>query len=227
MSDLAWRGNCSVEEARDLTDRIKAGVETVWALLLEAHERGAWVALGYHTWNAYVEGEFRMSKQRSFQLLDQGRVIRAIEAAAESTDVDLSEAEARDLKQQLPRLVEDVRERVREVEPEQRPQIVRQTVEETRERLRQERQSILDDQRALMDRVNPPGFDAGENAEQARQRGEFRRLCRDLAAFPPPAQFIANHSGENGYGALEEAHVEAAREAHLWLSDFLERWDNR
>lgn len=41
-------------------------------------------------------------KQRSFQLLDQGRVIRAIEGVTESTTVDfITEREAREIKPHL------------------------------------------------------------------------------------------------------------------------------
>ena len=43
-----------------------------------------------------------------------------------------------------------------------------------RERDRQELQ-------ALADEINPPDFDAAENADQVRQRGEFARLRTDLA----------------------------------------------
>jgi hypothetical protein len=59
----------------------------------------------------------------------------------------------------------------------------------------------------LADEINPPGFDPVENADQVRQRGEFTHLCTDLAALPPPAQFIARHDG-----MLPDDHRGAGRE---------------
>ncbi len=75
---------------------------------------------------------------------------------------------------------------------------------------------------ALADEIKPPGFDPVENADQVRQRGEFTRLCRDLAALPPPAQFIARHDGK-----LRPDHFEPARAALAWLTEFIREWEAR
>jgi hypothetical protein len=56
--------------ARDLTDRIKAGVNNVAELLHRVHEGRAWLALGYDSWKQYCETEFQMSKRHSYRLLD-------------------------------------------------------------------------------------------------------------------------------------------------------------
>lgn len=71
--------------ARDLTDRIKAGVTDVAELLHRAHEGRAWVALGYPSWKDYCAVEFQISKPRAYQLLDFVEIKREIE---ESTTVD-------------------------------------------------------------------------------------------------------------------------------------------
>jgi len=75
---------------------------------------------------------------------------------------------------------------------------------------------------ALADEINPPGSDPVENADPVRQRGELTRLCTDLAALPPPAQFIARHDG-----MLRSSHLEPARAAHEWLTAFLAEWEPR
>lgn len=115
----------SEEEARAHTDTIKRKAEALWSLLLVAHDRKAWKALGYANWGAYIDSEFDMHRSRSYHLLDQGRVIKAIEEAARmSTDVDISEPEqpivlhiseaaARDIKP----VIDQVTERIREVAP--------------------------------------------------------------------------------------------------------------
>lgn len=69
---------CTEAEARAITERIKTAAEAIWSLLLEAHERHAWAALGYDRWEDYVRAEFDMTRGRAYQLLDQARVVREI-----------------------------------------------------------------------------------------------------------------------------------------------------
>ena len=38
-------------------------VDGLWDLLLKAHDRQAWKALGHKSWAAYVEAEFDMGRQ--------------------------------------------------------------------------------------------------------------------------------------------------------------------
>jgi hypothetical protein len=78
----------SVDEARDLTKLIKGKLEgildqvyEVHQLMLKAHDRKAWQALGYPTWQQYVKKEFNLSRSRSYQLLDRARVQQALLAA--------------------------------------------------------------------------------------------------------------------------------------------------
>src|SRR5262249_32695432 len=70
------------EEARLVTDRIKRNLKQVSLLLLEAHHRKAWVALGYHSWHAYAKHEFGMSRSRSYEILEQARVVLNLQFAA-------------------------------------------------------------------------------------------------------------------------------------------------
>ncbi len=74
-------------EARALTLRIKEGFASVCLLLLEAHEGRAWVALGYRTWECYVRMEFALSRSRAYELLDQGRLHRALQVAIGNDNV--------------------------------------------------------------------------------------------------------------------------------------------
>ena len=103
-----------VAYARDLTDRIKRGTVLLWSLVEEAHSKEVWKSLGHPSWKAYVAAEFNMSEQRSYQLLDQARVTKALRAAAkDSTGVESdyvpTEAAARDIKPLIGEVVEDVR----------------------------------------------------------------------------------------------------------------------
>lgn len=48
----------TAEEARELTDQIRAGMESVYHLIRSAYRGRAWQALGYATWDEYVTREF-------------------------------------------------------------------------------------------------------------------------------------------------------------------------
>lgn len=69
-------------QARELAPLAKKNpkeADEVWHLLLQAYERGAHTALGYSSWGEYFEAEFGGRKTRAYELLDAGRVVRAIE----------------------------------------------------------------------------------------------------------------------------------------------------
>lgn len=68
-------------EARALTTEIQHVTVRMWMLVAEAHDRKAWKALGYQSWKQYVVTELQMTEQRSFQLLDQAKIMAEIEAA--------------------------------------------------------------------------------------------------------------------------------------------------
>jgi hypothetical protein len=74
-------------EARDVTTRIKNRVDNLALLLLRAHEGRAWMPLGYRSWERYVRAEFALSRSRSYELVDQGFVRRALQRAAKNVNV--------------------------------------------------------------------------------------------------------------------------------------------
>lgn len=101
--------------ARSLTTRIQGATEELAALLIQAHEGEAWRALGYDSWSGYIKGEFDFSRQRSYQLLDHGRVMRLLGAEEVSTrgrhaEVgQVTEADAREVRRFASgRAIEDI-----------------------------------------------------------------------------------------------------------------------
>ena len=60
MSELA----ISAHEARNLTDKIKAGTAALWELIKEAYVSRAWASLGYSSWDDYCTREFGTSRIR-------------------------------------------------------------------------------------------------------------------------------------------------------------------
>ncbi|TMC06075.1 MAG: hypothetical protein E6J41_19985 [Chloroflexi bacterium] len=100
-------------EAALLTERIRAATRRVCLLLLKAHEGRAWIALGYSSWNQYVRSEFSISRSRSYELLDQARVVlRLRDAAGTQTVPEVSAYLALHIKPRLGQIAQDIQERV-------------------------------------------------------------------------------------------------------------------
>ena len=60
MSELV----ISAQDARNLTDKIKAGTAALWELIKEAYVSRAWASLGYASWDDYCTQEFGTSRIR-------------------------------------------------------------------------------------------------------------------------------------------------------------------
>ena len=60
MSELV----ISAQDARNLTDKIKAGTAALWELIKEAYASRAWASLGYSSWDDYCTQEFGTSRIR-------------------------------------------------------------------------------------------------------------------------------------------------------------------
>ena len=69
----------SKDNARQLTDQIRADAQSLWMQLLRAYEGNAHNALGYTNWADYCAAEFDFSKTRSYRLLQAARVIETAE----------------------------------------------------------------------------------------------------------------------------------------------------
>lgn len=54
----------SPASARELTDRIKVGVDAIWELIKQAYTSRAWSVLGYSSWDDYCTREFGTSRIR-------------------------------------------------------------------------------------------------------------------------------------------------------------------
>jgi hypothetical protein len=107
------------DEARSLTESIKASASRLYHLVVQAHEGQAHRALGYATWAEYWQAEFDMSRSYAYRILDQAKVIGELTAAAgmspdgdTSPMGDITEAAARDIKPRLGEVAGAVAERV-------------------------------------------------------------------------------------------------------------------
>lgn len=110
----------TLAQAESLTKSIRDAAEVIWVLIARAHKGQAWKALGYESWADYVKTEFDMSRSRSYQLLDQAKVIAAIkDATPEGTDINVTESAARELKYVIQEAVPEIKEKTAGLEPEE------------------------------------------------------------------------------------------------------------
>jgi hypothetical protein len=122
-------------EALVLTERIRTQGQQVCYLLWEAHQRRAWAALGYASWERYIRQEFGMSRSRSYDLLDQARVLSELQSAARLRVVPrLSPYATMQIKADLGSVLAEVRRRTSGASSEDRKVIVVEVVNEARRR---------------------------------------------------------------------------------------------
>lgn len=112
MNAVVSTAPLSKSQARKITDQINAKSGELWALLKEANDRQAWSALGYKSWRDYAVSEFRVSQSRAYQLLDQAGVVTAIQEAANSTMVEISERAAREIKPVIKEVTKEIKAKV-------------------------------------------------------------------------------------------------------------------
>lgn len=122
------------EEATEITGAIRSTITATYVLLYRAHEGKAYKALGYDTWKDYIAEEFDFSVQRSYQLLDLAKTVEIIESVTpDGTDVSLTEAQARDIKRELPKITERVQAETVDKDPIEAGDIVDSIVEDARQ----------------------------------------------------------------------------------------------
>lgn len=115
---VARGARLSKREAEAITHRIRASAAHLWLLVCDAHDRKAWLALGYPSWREYVTSELRMSESRSYQLVDTGHVVRVAQQVLgiDSSALELAPTmrETAKAKANLSALKRELRARARE-----------------------------------------------------------------------------------------------------------------
>jgi hypothetical protein len=200
---------------RHLTDGQRAMIAVNALPLFEAEARARQRDLGRQAAERQhhperVEANLPQPSGRAPQARDRAGAALRVSGRTIQTAKTITE-KAPDLAERVNAGKMSVHAAAKEIERREMAPVIKAQVERDREELQQ-----------LAEEVNPPDFDPAENNDQVRQRGEFTRLCRDLAGLPPPDQFIARHDRR-----LRSDHIEAARAAHAWLTAFLAEWEAR
>lgn len=193
----------SREEAEEITHAIKSAATATFILLSRAHSERAHKALGYETWADYVGTEFEMSAQRSYQLLDMNRVVKEIECATpEGTHVKLTEAQARDIKRELPKITERIREETQDLTPEEASAKAREIIEDEREQKKAEDAARKAKEKEL-----------DEAREEARRDALEEAADQLLEANPEPGNVPESVSQPDGMSLVAAAHFSNLRHA--------------
>lgn len=159
---IETESDMSENEAREITEAIRSAATATYILLAQAHEGKAYKALGYDTWASYVKEEFEISPQRSYQLLDLSKVIKMIEGSApEGTDVRLTEAQARDIKRELPKITERIQEETKDMSPTEARETIDSIIDDTRDEVAEQKKydddAVAKQQKAL-DEADEEGY---------------------------------------------------------------------
>lgn len=153
----------SEAKARELTDAIRAAATATYVLLARAHEGKAYKALGYDTWADYVRNEFDITASRSYQLLDLSKVVREIEEATpDGTVVTITEAQARDIKRELPQITERIKAEVSD-DPEEAAGTVERIIEDIRDQKKADEKAIQEREQKLSE-AEQDGYHRGLEA---------------------------------------------------------------
>lgn len=217
----------TLESCEQVIERGLATFVEVGNALLTIRDRRLY-RQSHDTFEDYCRDRWGLKRQRAYELIDAASVVGALSeisdtpipareshAAALAPVKDHPEVAAAAMRLAVEKsptpTARDIRDAVQEVVREEvaRAQAVAEQRAEDREALAK-----------LTAAAERAGLDMDE--ERTQQRGAFARLCRDLAAFPPPAEFI-RRQGDH----LRARHGEYARAAHEWLSEFVDLWGAR
>jgi hypothetical protein len=196
-------------EALHLTNEIKTKSQAFSVLLVEAHDRKAWSALAYDSWAQYVGVELGLSRSRSYELLDHGRILIGLAAAAGMSGIpDISPYAAAQVKPHLEEL---------------KIQIAQQAVGRTEPEARELVASVVSKMRgaasAVDDRDNPRG--SSQAAKTGERFGGAIGVDIDavvtaielLASMPPATAVLESAS------LVDLARLKCLPAAARWLTD--------
>lgn len=162
----------SSSRAREVTEAIKYAATATYALIYEAYQYKAHKALGYSNWGDYVKEEFQMSKSRSYQLISQAESIKQIEEAApESTNFRLTEAQVRDLKSELPRITQTIQEETSGMSPEEAEGFIDDLLQQEREQAKADKEAS-DRKKAELEDAQGEGYQSALDDVANQMLGE-------------------------------------------------------
>jgi len=206
------QASLTAKEARRLTERIRAGAQNLCELVFEAHKGRAWVALGYQSWEDYVREEFTLSRSRSYELVDQGRVLQVLSTAAKVPLRAVSPWAVREIKRYVPELAEEIRARVGAgVSNKEAREIVVQVIQDKRRAIAKTR----------IDRISPDAESPSRRLSKVlranhRSGDTLADVILYLTSLPPPSLILKRAGGDLPFDKNQVSR------ALSWLTGFAE-----
>lgn len=184
-------------KAQEITESIKSASVALHSLMTEAYRYKAHKALGYDTWEEYVKTEFDISRSRSYQLIHYTETLEMIqEAVPEGTEIRLTEAQARDLKAELPRITEVIEQETHEMSPDEAEDFVNELLADEREQVKLEKEAA----------------EQKKEEEERLKREAYNQALEDTADQMLEADPVNSFSDEADTGFME-AEVEGTADA--------------
>jgi hypothetical protein len=176
----------------------------------------------HDTFEAYCDKRWGLKRQRAYQLIEAAEVAEAVSQISDIRIARESHAKALAPVKKNPEQMAEAMQRASVIAAPTAERIAQAVKDIVREEAvkavqRAEDREAISDLSAAATRA---GLDT--NPDRVRQRGEFSRLCRDIAALPDAGSFIADHGNH-----LRDRHGVQAQQAHAWLTNFCELWGNR
>lgn len=171
----------------------------------------------FDTFEAYCHQRWSMSRRHANRLIEAAEVVGALGPIGPNPT---NEAQARalaPLKDDPEKMAEVIVTVTEKTNGSPTAAAIKEAVDEVLASAADAAESRRE-QQELHDLLDKAGVDT--SPETLRQRGEFLRLCSDLAALPVPASFVAKHA--SALGTAEEAY-----RAFEWLQSFVYCWENR
>lgn len=191
-----------VSEAKELTESIKSTSVALWVLIQRAHDKKAWKALNYNSWKDYIEGEFKFTRARSYQLLAQGSVITEISNAANS-ELYLTEKEAKIIKKELPKITRRLEDEVGHIDDEaERKEKAEEIIDGEIAHAMYNDKDTYDDGKDIDAMIEEDGGQSPDREFYSGQKGE------------------SNHSSEaTTWGTPDDTSVQDADEANFYIEN--------
>lgn len=188
----------SKDEALELTDSIKSTATATCLLLQRAHDQKAWKSMGYKSWTDYIEGEFKFTRARSYQLLAQASVIKEI-ADVSNSEIYLTEKEAKLIKKELPTITQKIKEETRELV----------TAEDREEKTKE----IIDGEIQHALNTDKSTYDDGRDIDSMIEEDGGQGIPKEVYSGQ------SYQSDENKWGDVESSNIAPAAEANFYVEN--------
>lgn len=169
----------------------------------------------------YCRERWGLSRPRSYELIDAARVANALSGIPDTPKpANAGQAAAlRPVKDEPEKMAEAMRSASEATGGKLTAAAIAEAVSDLVASTEQKKQDAAE-LRALMDELQPEGFDPKENQRIVTLRGRFSAICRELTALGDPAVVVRDLASADRPDRFRAA----AEQAYGWLDTFVIEW---